>query len=338
MQPRTGYCGMGCPVDAKQSAALTYLPDAIAAGAEVYANCRVQKIESNGKHAVAAVGVVLHPQTQEATGRTIRVEPRVLVVSGGALNSPALLLRSGIDQGPVGKKTWLHPTIAVGAFYKDAIEGYYGAPQSVASHHFAHRGENAGFFLEAAPVHPMLSAIATPGYGAPLRGRLSRLPNLCATISLMIDGFDEAEAGGTVTLRNDGGPKLDYPFTPRMHECFTAGMKAIAQLHLANGALEVQTFHNDPVHIKAESDLRNIDSRPMGPNLLAAFTAHQMGGCRMGADPAHSVVDPQLRHHAVTNLYVVDGSVFPTALGVNPIESIYGISSWAAGNIKAALS
>jgi len=109
-------------------------------------------------------------------------------------------------------------------------------------------------------------------------------------------------------------------------------------LHLANGALEVQTFHNDPVHIKAESDLRNIDSRPMGPNLLAAFTAHQMGGCRMGADPAHSVVDPQLRHHAVTNLYVVDGSVFPTALGVNPMESIYGISSWAAGNIKAALS
>jgi choline dehydrogenase-like flavoprotein len=335
---RTGYCGMGCPIDAKQSAALTYLPDAVAAGAEVYANCRVQKIETSGNRALAAVGAVLHPQTQAATGRTIRVEPRVLVVAGGALNSPALLLRSGIDQGPVGKKTWLHPTIAMGAFYKDAIEGFYGAPQSVASHHFAHRADGAGFFIEAAPVHPMLSAIAAPGFGAGLRGRMSRLPNLSATIALMIDGFGEGEEGGTVTLRKDSGPKLDYPFTPRMYECFNAAMKAIARLHLANGALEVQTFHNDPVHMKTERDLSGIDSRPMGPNLFAAFTAHQMGGCRMGADPASSVVNPQLRHHSLENLFVVDGSVFPTGLGVNPMQSIYGISSWAAEHVKAALS
>ena len=334
---RTGYCGMGCPVDAKQSAALTYLPDAIAAGAEVYANCRVQKLETSGKRAVAAIGLVLDAQTFQATGRTIRVEPRVMVVAGGALNSPALLLRSGLDRGPVGKKTWLHPTIAMGAFYQEPIEGFYGAPQSVASHHFAHRNENAGFFIEAAPVHPMLSAIAAPGFGAGLRGRMSRLPNLCATIALMIDGFDEAEAGGTVTLRKDAGPKLDYPFTPRMHECFIAAMKAIARLHLANGALEVQTFHNDPVHIKTEADISGIDAPPMGPNLLAAFTAHQMGGCRMGADPAHSVVNPELRHHDVENLFVVDGSVFPTGLGVNPMESIYGVASWAAANVKAAL-
>jgi choline dehydrogenase-like flavoprotein len=322
---RTGYCGMGCPIDAKQSAALTYLPDAIAAGAEVYANCRVERIETSGTRA-------------EATGRTIRVEPRLLVISCGALNSPALLLRSGIDQGPVGKKTWLHPTIAMGAFYKDAIEGFYGAPQSVASHHFAHRTGGAGFFIEAAPVHPMLSAIAAPGFGAGLRGRMSRLPNLSATISLMIDGFGEGEEGGTVTARKDGGPKLDYPFTPRMHECFNAGMKAIARMHLANGALEVQTFHNEPVHMKTERDLEGIDSRPMGPNLFAAFTAHQMGGCGMGADPAKSVVNPQLRHHAVENLFIVDGSVFPTGLGVNPMQSIYGVSSWAAEHVKAALS
>jgi choline dehydrogenase-like flavoprotein len=335
---RTGYCGMGCPVDAKQSAALTYLPDAVLSGAEVYANCRVERIETSGKRAVAAVGTVLHPNTQAATGRTVRVEPKVLVVSGGALNSPALLLRSGIDQGPVGKKTWLHPTIAMGAFYRDAVEGFYGAPQSVASHHFAHRSERAGFFIEAAPVHPMLASIAAPAFGAPLSGRMSRLPNLAATIALMIDGFGPGEEGGTVTARKDGGPKLDYPFTARAHECFRAAMKAIARIHLANGAVEVQTFHNDPVHIKAESDLRGIDQRPLGPNLFAAFTAHQMGGCRMGADPKNSVVDPHLRHHHFENLFVVDGSVFPTGLGVNPMESIYGVSSWAAEHVKAALS
>ncbi len=334
---RTGYCGLGCPVDAKQSAALTYLPDAVAAGAEVYANCRVQKIEWSGKRAARVVGAFLHPETQEATGRTMRVEPRLVVVSGGALNSPALLLASGLDQGPVGTKTWLHPVVALGAFYQDRIEGFYGAPQSVASHHFARRTEGAGYFIEAAPVHPMLSATAMPGFGAPLRADMSRLANVCATIALMIDGFDAGETGGTVTLRKDGGPKVDYPFTDRMTECFRAGIKSMARIHLANGAREIVAFHANPVRITKESDLAGIDSMEMAPNRVAVFTAHQMGGCRMGNDPSKSVVNPQLRHHVVENLFVVDGSVFPTSLGVNPMESIYGIASWASEHVRAAL-
>ena len=333
---RSGYCGMGCPVDAKQSAALTYLPDAVSRGAEVYARCRVQKIEWSGKRAVAAVGRVLLDGRE--TGRTIRVEPRLMVISGGALNSPALLLRSGLEGGPVGKYTWLHPVVAVGAFYQQRVEGFYGAPQSVASHHFAHRSEGAGFFIEAAPVHPMLSSIAMPGFGGPLRTRMGLLPNVAATIALMIDGFDPAETGGTVSLRGDGGPRLDYPFTPRVYECFRAGMKAMARLHLANGAREVVSFHATPVHLTREADLPLLDEAPLGPNLFAAFTAHQMGGCRMGKDPARSVVDPTLRHHALENLYVVDGSVFPTSLGVNPMESIYGLASWASEHLRKALS
>jgi choline dehydrogenase-like flavoprotein len=287
---------------------------------------------------VAAVGEMLEPGTQRATGRTLRVAPKVMVVCAGAINSPALLLRSGIGQGPVGKKTWLHPVVAMGAFYDQRIEGFYGAPQSVASHHFAHRTDGAGFFIEAAPVHPMLAAIATPGFGAPLRTRLSSLPFFCATIALMIDGFGEGEEGGTVSLRSDGAPRLDYPFTPRIYECFRAGMKAIARIHLANGAREVMSFHAEPVHIRTDGDLPALDSAPMGPNLFAAFSAHQMGGCAMGTDPARSVVNEKLRHHALQNLFVVDGSVFPTSLGVNPMESIYGIASWGAEHVKAALS
>jgi choline dehydrogenase-like flavoprotein len=335
---RTGYCGMGCPVDAKQSATLTYLPDAVAAGADIYADCRVTKIEWSGRRATSAIGVLLHPGTQEATGRTLRVEPRIIVVAGGALNSPALLLRSGLDQRAVGKKTWLHPVVAMGALYKDRIEGFYGAPQSVASHHFAHRSDGAGFFIEAAPLHPMLVSTAMPGFGAPLRAHMALMANVCATISLMIDGFGEGEEGGTVSLRQDGGPRLDYPFGQRHYECFRAGMKAIARIHLANGAQQIESFHVDPVVIKREADIAGIDAAPMGPNLLGVFTAHQLGGCRMGADPARSVVNEHLRHHAIDNLFVIDGSVFPTGLGVNPMESIYGVASWAAGHVRAALS
>ena len=281
---------------------------------------------------------VLHPGTQEQTGRTVRVEPRAIVVSGGALNSPALLLRSGIDQGPVGKKTWLHPTVAVAAIYREPVEAFYGAPQSVASHHFAHRTEGAGFFLEAAPLHPMLAGIALPGFGARMRADLSLLPNTAVSIALMIDGFGAGEEGGTVSLRPDGNPRLDYPFTDRHYECWRMGMKALARAHLANGATRVQSLHLDPVVVRKESDLGKLVEAPMGPNLCAVFTAHQMGGCRMGEDPGRSVVDPGLRHHFLENLWVVDGSVFPTSLGVNPMESIYGISSWAAEKIRDSLA
>ena len=97
-------------------------------------------------------------------------------------------------------------------------------------------------------------------------------------------------------------------------------------------------FSTTPLHITRESDVGRIDSTPLGPNRFAAFTAHQMGGCRMGTDPSRSVVNPELRHHVIENLFVVDGSVFPTSLGVNPMESIYGISSWAADRIRASLA
>jgi len=187
-------------------------------------------------------------------------------------------------------------------------------------------------------VHPMLASIAMPAFGARLRADMALLPHFSATISLMIDGFDASENGGTVTPRDGGGPRLDYPFTERIYECFRAGMKAIARIHLANGAREIISFHSDPVRVVKESDLAKIDQAPLGPNRISVFTAHQMGGCRMGVDPARSVVDPRLRHHAIENLFVIDGSVFPTSLGVNPMESIYALASWASEHVRAALT
>src|SRR2546430_13566134 len=182
---------MACRGAARRGPALPSRPDAIAKGATVHADCRARRIEWNGKRAQAVIAEVLHPGTQEQTGRPVRVEPRAVVVSCGALNSPALPLRSGIDQGRVGKKTWLHPTVAMAAIYRQPIEAFYGAPQSVASHHFAHRGEGAGFFLEAAPLHPMLAGIALPGFGARIRSDLALLPNTAGSVALMIDGVGD---------------------------------------------------------------------------------------------------------------------------------------------------
>ena len=140
-----------------------------------------------------------------------------------------------------------------------------------------------------------------------------------------------------ISLPSNGLPKLIYPFTDRLEEACRSALHDSARILLASGAKRVQSLHNQPVAIHSEADLGSLDAAPFGPNRLPLFTAHQMGGCAMGTDPASSVVRADLRHHHLENLFVVDGSVFPTALGVNPQLSIYGIAGYAVPKVLSAL-
>jgi choline dehydrogenase-like flavoprotein len=337
----TGYCGMGCPTNAKRGMALTYLPDAAGRGARVYADCRAVRLVLDArKERVSAVEAeVLDPATDRPTGRRVTVAAARFVVAGGAINSPALLLRSGLPDphGRIGMRTFLHPVVATVALFDRRIDPFYGAPQSVASHAFIDRPARIGFFLEVPPLHPMLAALALPGFGASHRDGMKLLSRTNAVIALLRDGFLADDEGGTVALR-EGGRRLSirYPLGEIHFEAMREAMRTSARIQLAAGAREVRTLHKDPVVIRGERDLAVIDGRPMGPNLLGVFTAHQMGGCGAGADPKTSVVDGNLRHHHLANLWVFDGSVFPTSLGVNPQLSILGIVSASAERMIAS--
>jgi hypothetical protein len=257
-----------------------------------------------------------------------------VAVCGGAINSPALLMRSGIEGGPLGRYTWLHPVVGVVGTYKRRIDGWYGAPQSVASHHHLDRGEGEiGMFLEAAPIHPMLSGVAFSGYGYEKTQKMGELANSASLIAIQVDGLLPEEEGGTVSLRDDGRVRLDYPIGPPLTRAFAAAHELLAKAHFAAGALVVSTLHAEPVEIESVDAIAQLAKLPYGALEHAIFSAHQMGGCRMGPDPETSVVDLELRHHRVKNLFVVDGSVLPTGLGVNPSETIYGIAHWAMDRV-----
>ena len=185
-------------------------------------------------------------------------------------------------------------------------------------------------------MHPMLAGLALPGFGAQVTGQMGLLPHISVSIALMIDGFGEGEEGGTVTLRPDGAPQLDYPQGPRHFECFRASMKALAQAHLANGALRLSSLHVPPVTVTSEKDFPALEAAPLGPNRCGVFTAHQMGGCRMGNDPARSVVNPELRHHFVENLWVADASIIPTVTHANTNLTSIMIGERASDFINAA--
>ncbi len=336
-----GYCGMGCPVDAKQSMLVTVIPDAVEKGLTVYANASARRFEWQGRKVSAVHVDILDPASNKPKAK-LTVKAKLFSASGGALNTPGLLLRSGLDaNGRVGQRTWLHPVVVMLGVFEEKVEAFSGAPQSIYSHQFVERGAGkVGFFLEVPPVHPMLGATVATGFGDRFLDLFSKLDRIQACIGITIDGLLPDEEGGTVRLRSGAYSRLsfDYHFTPAHWEAFHLACKEMAKIQFAAGAQEVYSLHLDPVKMSSAAEVDKLDAAAWEKLKLKVVTAHQMGGCAMGKDAGRSVVDPKLRYHGLDNLYVVDGSVFPTSLGVNPQLTIMGVSRWAAQHIGAAVA
>jgi len=206
---QTGMCSLGCPVNAKRSMLVTMIPDAIDAGARLVFRARGDRLESEAGEIKRLRGTLLDASGNAETGKSFTVRAKRFVVSGGAINSPALLLRSGIDDGGrVGARTCIHPAVGSSALYDTPIEPSRGAPQSAASHEFAHRGDEVGFFLEAVPWYPSLAAAAVPGYGRTHEELMLLSSHSALHIAICIDGFQDDVPGGAALAGEDA---LDDP-------------------------------------------------------------------------------------------------------------------------------
>ena len=266
---------------------VTYLADAVEGGAEVYADCRADRLVVENDRVARVECSILDRTTGRPTGVSVTIRPRITVSSAGAINAPALLLRSGIDDGPVGRRTFLHPVVTMPAMYEHRIEGFYGAPQSMGSHQFIERGpDRVGFFMETPPLQPMLASSGSFGFGIQQQELMAGLPHLGVLIALSVDGLLPQDDGGTVSLANDGRIVIDYPIRDFLIESFREAHKAMAQIELAAGALGCSSTHVDPVMVLNEADISKLDDAPYGALEHSIFSAHQMGGCTMGPDPA----------------------------------------------------
>jgi len=334
-----GACGLGCPTDAKQSTLVTLIPEAVTLGMRLYSNVSARRLELAGPRVAAVHADVLDPVTDRPTGKRLTVKAKVTAVCGGAINSAALLLRSGLTgRGQVGKRLYLHPVVVTNARFPERVEAYTGAPLTVYSRQFIDRGPGKlGWLIEVPPILPLLGAVTLSGFGPAHQDLMARLPHANAVLSICLDGV-HGDEGGTVALRGDDPTRLEvnYPLEPFHWEGFREALKVAARIQLAAGAELVLSPHSDPVLIREESDIAKLDDAPYAPLECRVLSAHQMGGCAMGGSPDSSVVDSTLRYWDADNLFVVDGSVFPTALGVNPMETIMGVARWGSQHVAAA--
>jgi long-chain-alcohol oxidase len=322
-----GFCGFGCRVGAKQSTMRTWLEDAAAAGARMVVDADVRKVVVKDGRAVAVEGF--------CNNHPLRVNARkAVIVAGGSIETPALLLRSGLS-GEVGKNLRLHPGTGVFAVFDEDVRAWEGTLQARYSSEFRHWDDNYGPIFETVPVHPGAGSFVVPWSSA--AGYRSGMGDFAKLGFVAVLPRDKAK--GRVTISKDGAPKIEYSLTAGDSRRITEGAINAGKVMEAAGARKVYTLHHDAIAYTPggpgahERWAENMRARSYTTANTTLVSYHQMGSCRMGADPTRGAVDADNESHEVKDLYVVDGSTFPTASGVNPMLSIYGIAHRASAHI-----
>lgn len=338
----TGYCGMGCPVNAKQSMLVTTIPAALDKGAQLVSRAKVVNIEHHNGHVFAlkaqALDVNLRPTAIE-----LLFKAKHYILSAGAIHTPALLMRSQVPDPHklLGKRTFLHPTLLSGGVFADAINAHSGAPQSIYSDEFVWKngaeGE-LGYKLEVPPVHPILIASKTLGYGMSHAELMSQFNQLQVTIALVRDGYHPESQGGQVHLTSTGFA-LDYPLTDIFWRAARRAFASMAELQFSAGALKVLPISDGMPYLSSWKEAKeSIAQMSLAPLRTVVASAHVMGGCPLGEDKKLAMVDSDGQSHYLENLSVMDGSIFPTSLGANPQLSIYGITARNASKLAERLA
>jgi choline dehydrogenase-like flavoprotein len=325
-----GYLGWGDQSGSKRSTLKTYLQDAVDAGARVVVRCTVDRVLVEGGR---AAGVAATWRDGGASASVTVRAPRV-VVAAGALESPALLLRSGIGGPAVGRSLRLHPCTAVNGDYGTDQRAWWGPPHAAIVDEFQHPDSGYGFLIEATQYTTGLAASAIPFTTAEEHKQaLADLRGTATTIGLVRDS-----GGGRVELDEDGQALPFYSLEEPQDVATThRAIEAQVRLHHAAGARRIALLAEGVPTWRVGDDLdaflAAVTRIPLRAGGVRLFSAHQMGTCRMGEDPARSVATPRGELHDVPGVWIGDASAFPTSSGTNPMISIMALASRTAGNL-----
>jgi choline dehydrogenase-like flavoprotein len=320
-----GLIGFGDRTGAKQSTARTYLADARERGAELIARCFAERVLVERGRAAGVEALYADLETGHSARVTVRA-PRV-VVACGALESPALLLRSGVGGAAVGQNLRLHPCTAVGGQYESETRAWWGAPQAALVDEFADLEDGYGFLIESTQYATGTAAAATPFVsGAEHKQAMSELPFGATLIGLVRD-----HGSGRVTIDEAGQAVPWYSLTDAQDVRTThRALEAQVRLHVAAGARRIAALAAGMPEWRVGDDVdryvERLQREPLGAGGFRLFAAHQMGTCRMGSDPQTSVANPYGELHDTPGVWIGDASAFPTSSGTNPMITIMALA------------
>jgi long-chain-alcohol oxidase len=345
-----GYCGLGCRVGAKQSVVKTWLADAYAAGTRLVVRTKVQRILLDGGAARGIVG-------RTVEGHHLTVRSRAVIVACGAIHTPALLKRSGLQNQAIGKNLHLHPATAVFGVFEDELKPWEGVMQALYSDQHRDLHDGYGLKYETASMHPHLFVPFGPWRGGRDHFRLMESMSNTVPLGVLLRDRD----GGEVRVGRDGEPVVRYKLSPFDTAHLRTGIGGAAEILEAAGARRIFTSHSKwvayepgngaahgggpgarngaaPAAKSRAQFMADSDAAGYGAGQCILNSFHIMGSARMGGSATDSACDPTGQTWEARDLYVFDGSTFPTASGVNPQISIQAIAHMGARGLAARLS
>ena len=313
----TNNCSSGCPTGAKRSMLVTSVPRALALGARLFADCRADRLIRSGPRVTGVTGHFVRPGGRRGPSLTVRAG--AVIVAGGAVQTPALLLRSGLHaaSGLLGRNLSVHPNAVVTAFFDQDVAGWQGVHQAFQVREFLAEG----LLLTATNLTPPMLAGILPAYGAELGRQMADYNRIVTAGPLVSDT-------GTGRVRNlpGLGAQVFYQLTERDAARLVRGVGLTAEALFAAGARRVLLpFDGAPV-VRGPDELRRLLARPVPRRSLQLFSIHLMGTARMSEDPRRGVTGSFGEFHGVPGLIIADASLFPGPVGINPMETVIALA------------
>lgn len=305
-----GKCNYVCPIQAKISVDLSYIPMARRAGATFYTDMRVERLLTQGAHIEGVEGVILREPDRKPV-HAFKIKANHVILCAGALHTPLILKKSGVgkESGLVGKNLSLHPGVALAAFFDEEVRNWEGALQSAYCHQ---PGDDRAIFNSiAAP--PNFLAGFLPGVGPKFIHHIKHDLSRLATFGAMIHD----DSSGQVHRGPGREPLITYRISDRDRAALFKSIRWGLEAYFEAGAHTIYTPFIGVGPMRSMDDVRRLDMERLGAKRLQCASYHPLGTAQMGVDPKRSVVDPSGQSHELKGLWVADGSVFPSSVGVN---------------------
>jgi len=306
-------CLTGCRSGKKFSMNLTFIPQSLHRGARLYTSTRARKIKFRYGRANQVQAVFQAPGAPKLTVHA----RRGVVVAASAVQTPGILKRSGIKLDALGRHFQAHPGTSLPALFDHDISMQIGATQGFNSLHFVDSGH---FKIETLSLPPELLAVRLPGVGPEFMKKLLNY-RYASNWALVV----RAEAEGQI--RSLFGRDI-VQYSPSTSDVakMRHGLRIISEMMFVAGAKEVWPSVTGMPILKSLDDLHYWDDAPLDPRAYGTMISHLFGSARMGSDSRSSVVGLDFQVHGTRGLYVMDSSLFPTNIGVNPQHTIMAVA------------